>query len=496
MARYVSIWFPYLLTDYVVRKKSELRDVAFVVASPERGRLLVKAANALAVKKGIHTGMVVADCKAIFPDLEVIEAEAGRAQKLLRALAEWCIGYTPFSSVDSPDGLILDGSGCAHLWGGEQKYLESMRARLGNYGYHVQVAMADTIGAAWAMARFGSGIEVVKPGSQHHALIQLPAAALRLEEPVLAKLKKLGLDRVGSFIAMPHSALRRRFGPTLPHRISQALGHQIEIVQPVKPIEPYQERLPTLELVCTATGIEIALEQLLEMLCARFEKEGVGLRSCVFKAYRIDGDVQQIDIGTGHPSKSLKHLFKLFEHKIGMFEPALGFELFILEAPKVEPVTNEQGAIWDASGKNDMKIAELLDRVASKTDSRYINRYLPAEHYWPERSIKQAASLHEEPATYWRSDLPRPIHLLTKPEIIEVAVRIPDYPPIQFSYKGERFEVAKADGPERIEQEWWIENGHFRDYYCIEDTHGARFWLFRLGPYDDNPKWFIHGFFA
>ncbi|MBD3582257.1 Y-family DNA polymerase [Flavobacterium selenitireducens] len=495
MARYASLYFPYLLTDYVSRKQSEYRGQAFVMAVSERGRMIVKAVSPPANKKGIFPGMVVADCKAIFPDLIVLKTDPQRTKKLLTALAEWCIGYTPFVALDLPDGLILDTSGCTHLWGGEQRYLENISARLNAYGYDVRTAIADTIGTAWAMARFGCE-PVVKSGRERQALSGLPPSALRLEENVLGRLKKLGLLTISSFFDMPDSALRRRFGPALPHRIRQALGSEVEMIQPVRPVEPYQQRLPSLEPVCSADGIAIALQELLQQLCKRFESEGVGLRSGIFKAYRIDGDVQKIEIGTKLASCNVSHLFRLFEHKIGTFEPELGFELFVLEASKVDQVSNEQGAMWNASAENDVKVAELLDRLAAKMRPDCIRRYLPAEHYWPERSVQEAISLGDKPVTSWRTDIARPVHLLMKPEIIEVAFVLPDYPPIFFLHKGEKHEVVNADGPERIEQEWWIEEGKFRDYYSVEDAHGSRFWLFRLGPYDENPKWFLHGFFA
>ncbi|RYY51707.1 MAG: DNA polymerase Y family protein, partial [Chitinophagaceae bacterium] len=246
MPRYASIWFPYLLTDYTARKKPELRDVPFVMASSQRGRMVIDAVNAGAMQKGIRTGMVLADCKAIFPELLVIKTEPGRLKKLLTALAEWSIGYTPFASIDLPDGLILDTTGCTHLWGGEARYLEHIQNKLKQYGYTVSTAIADTIGTAWAMARFGSS-SVVKPGQQHKALLPLPPAALRLDAVVLARLKKLGLQRIGNFIDMPRPVLRRRFGPDLPLRIGQALGQEIELAVPVKPVEPYQERLCSME---------------------------------------------------------------------------------------------------------------------------------------------------------------------------------------------------------------------------------------------------------
>jgi protein ImuB len=470
--------------------------VPFVLASPQRGRMVVEAVNAPAMHEGIRTGMVIADCKAILPTLEVQKAEPGKAEKLLQALAEWCIRYTPFAAVDLPDGLILDTSGCTHLWGGENAYIENIKTKLNAYGYSVRIAIADTIGAAWALARFGK-TSVVKPGQQREALRLLPPAALRLDVEILARLKKLGLQQIDSFMEMPHSVLRRRFGPSLPLRIGQALGEEIELALPVKPIEPYQERLCSMEPIATPTGITIALQQLLETLCTRFEAENVGLRHAIFKGYRVDGNIQQIEIGTGHPSRNVNHLFKLFEHKIATLEPALGFEVFLLEAPKVETVTAEQSAIWNMSCHNDLKVAELLDRIAARTGTEAINRYLPAEHYWPERSVKQAMPMWEKPDTVWRTDWLRPIYLLPIPEVIEVTAVLPDYPPILFRYKGKLYTISRSDGPERIEQEWWIADGLYRDYYRVEDQDGARYWLFRSGPYDaGRPEWFLHGFFA
>lgn len=497
MARFASIWFPYLLTDYAARKKPALRGEAFVLASRQRGRMVVGAVDRLAEEKEIRPGMVVADCKAIWPELQVLEARPGQTGDILGALAEWCIRYTPFAAVDAPDGLILDTTGCTHLWGGEGPYLESIEARLGGYGYTVRTAIADTIGAAWAVARFGASRSMISPAWQEHSLRYLPPQALRLEAAVLARLEKLGLRRIGDFIDMPPSVLRRRFGAGLPLRLAQALGHELEFLLPVRPVEPYQERLCSTEPIATATGIRIGLQQLLETLCRRLETDGMGLRQGLFTAYRVDGERQQVGIGTNRPSRDAAHLFRLFEHKVPTLRPDLGFEAFVLEAPKVEPVTDEQAAIWDVAAHNDSEVMGLLDRVAAKAGSGSVKRFLPAEHYWPERSVKPASSLWEKPTTGWRTDWPRPVHLLARPEAVEVTAVLPDYPPMLFRYKGEVHKITRSDGPERIEREWWLEDGLYRDYYCVEDESGARYWLFRSGPYDaGKPEWFLHGFFA
>ena len=496
--RFVAIWFRHLTTDRMIRKQPELREVPFVLAAPERGRMVIKAANIAAQAKGIDAGMVVADCRAILPTLQVFDDKPGLAKELLGSLAEWCIRYTPVSCVDLPDGLILDVSGCTHLWGGERPYLKDIVTRLRGYGYDVRAAMADTVGTAWAISRFGKAMPIIESYNQAEALLPLPPAALRLERDILDRLQKLGLYEINSFIKMPRKALRRRFGEALLTRLDQALGLEYEAIEPIRLVQPYQERLPAIEPIRTATGIEIALRNLLETLCKRLSKEGKGLRTCVFKCYRVDGNIQQIEIGTSRASRNLGHLFKLFELKIPTITPALGFELFLLEASGVEDMSPAQEVLWYAAGDaNDTVIAELIDKITGKLGTGAVHRYLPDEHYWPERSIKLATSLQEKATTSWRTNLPRPIHLLARPEAIEVTVPIPDYPPMLFHYKGQLHNVKKADGPERIEQEWWLQQGLQRDYYCVEDEAGARYWIFREGHYDnEEPKWFIHGFFA
>ncbi len=498
--RFVSIWFRHLLTDWLALRRHELKDVPFVFAEPVRGRILITATNILAEEYGITTGMAVADARAIAPLLEVIDDIPDQAAKLLKALGEWCIRYTPIISVDLPDGLILDVSGCAHLWGGERAYLGNIIKILRSKGYDARGAMADTAGAAWAIARYGREKPIIPPGEHADALLNLPPVALRLEQETVDKLIKLGFYKIKNFINIGRSPLRRRFGQDFLLRLDQALGNEDEPLQLLNPIEPYQERLPCLEAIRTATGIEMAIQKLLESLCKRLQSEGKGLRIAILKCYRVDGKIVEASIGTNRASYHTGHLFKLFELKISSIEPALGIELFTLDATKIEDALSEQEVLWspEGCGLEDVSLAELLDRIANKIGANNIHRYLPQEHYWPERSIKLARTLHEKRTTAWRTDRPRPSLLLNKPEQIDVTSLLPDYPPMLFIYRGQTHHVKKADGPERIEREWWIETGEHRDYYYVEDQDGRRYWLFRSGHYSGSQagQWFIHGFFA
>ena len=210
--RFVSIWFPHLATDWFTLRKPGLKGLPFVLTVSSHGRKMISVANPLAQQAGLHTAMTLADARALLPALQTFDDKPGLEQQLLQRIAEWCIRFTPVAAPHSPNGIVLEASGCTHLWKGEQGYVTDIVNRLAARGYTVKAAIADTVGAAWAVARF-SKEQVVGTGKQADALRYLPPAALRLDADVIEKLNKLGLRRVADLISMPRSALRRRFGP-------------------------------------------------------------------------------------------------------------------------------------------------------------------------------------------------------------------------------------------------------------------------------------------
>lgn len=496
--RYLSVWFKYLLPDHLAVSRPELKEFPLVITVQERGRQLVKYCNVPASKAGIRAGMTLADARALVSDIIPEDYQEGGEQLLLKELGEWCIRFSPIVAIDGNDGLLIDLTGCSHLWKGEVPYLRDLLDRLMAKGYQVRGAIADTIGAAWAIARFGKEKAIIPAGEQYRFLLSLPPAALRLESTLVLRLHKLGMYRIENFIDLPRSVLRRRFGEGLLLAMEQALGQTREFINPISIPEPYTERLPCLEPIRTAKGIELAISKLLEGLCLRLHRESMGLRQVLLKCYRVDGRVITVSMGTHKPSHHIGHLQKLLGMRIAHIEPKLGIELFILEASGIEPVELSQQAIWaSSSAADELLVTELLDRITLRAGKDAVQRFLPQEHYWPERSVKVAANLDEQPAITWPVGKLRPTHLLACPEPVSVTAPIPDYPPILFIYKGEKHIIKKADGPERIEREWWIEDGEHRDYYTVEDEAGRRYWLFRSGYYHSRQnQWFLHGFFA
>ncbi len=496
--RYVTIWFPHLQTDWFVRRNPELKDKAFVLCAPDHGRMIVTAANTGAAAQGVYIGITVADARALVSHLEVLDEEPGVAEKLLNNIAAWCIRFTPLVAVSLPGALILDASGCAHLWGGEEKYMNAVILRFRKLGYHIRAAMASTIGLSHALAHFSNTHRIAKTGDEKKELDLLPPAALRILPEATERLQKLGLTTIKNFATMPRHALRRRFGAEILQRLDQALGVAEEFMTAVQPPEPYHEFLPCIEPILTATGISIALEQTIHSICKRLQRESKGLRIAVFKCYRVDGKLIQIQIGTNKPSANATHLLKLFSEKIESIEPGEGIELFTLDALRVEEYEAPQNELWANRHEDDTALAELLDRIGGKLGEKNIARWLPAAHYWPERSFEKAIDLRSTSVTTWKIDRPRPVHLFDVPQLIIVTAPVPDYPPMNFRYRGKLHRIVKADGPERIEQEWWLQEGLHRDYYAVEDEEGHRYWLYRAGHYDAEKKvqWFLHGMFA
>src|SRR6185437_14963016 len=154
--RYLSLWLPALATDRIVRRlrgdeRAALRGLATVAKIKNAQRLV--AVDTCAAAQGLKPGMMLADARAMVPGLRCCPADADADAACLRDIADWCRRFTPLAALDPPDGVMLDVTGATHLFGGEEKLLTEMEARLDAQGFAAQVALAPTAEAAWALAR-------------------------------------------------------------------------------------------------------------------------------------------------------------------------------------------------------------------------------------------------------------------------------------------------------------------------------------------------------
>lgn len=549
MKRIVSLWFPKLSTDRLARaSKKDWSDRAAALVVWREGCPRLAAVNPHARAAGLRPHMRLADARALLPDLVTVAGEPQADLRLVEAIAAWCDRYTPWVAIDpmggavaddialacstggfgGDAGLLLDVTGCTHLFGegesGERALLADLVTRLARRDLSCRAAMADTAGAAWALARFAERqADLFCPArGQRDALAPLPVEGLRLEAPILETFLKLGLRRIGDLYPMPRAPLVRRFGEQPVRRIDQALGRLDEPIEPRRLPPAFRTRLAFAEPIGRSEDVAAATSRLLAALCRQFEQAGVGARLLEIALYRVDGSVDRASIGTSRPNRDNPKLMKLFEEKLGELDPGFGVELMILSAPEVETWSGTQDALPHqdsptvASGMDGT--IDLADRLALRLGAENVVRLLSRDSHLPER-VQVAATVATTPAAAgaWRRVASlkgaRPTRLLQRPEPVEVTAFVPDDPPSVFRWRRHAHRIVRADGPERIADEWWRPRPDgsrppagtlppVRDYYRVEDDDGGRFWLFRDGPYrlaangQPTARWFLHGFCA
>lgn len=466
------------------------------------GRQIVTAVNAAAAEEGIAPGRSLGDARALRPDLGVAEADFAGDAAALAALSRWCNRFSPWASPHGVDGIFLDITGCAHLFGDEAGLAAQAVERLRHQGIECRAAIADSLGAAWAVSRFGSAaITVVPRAGTRTALADLPVAALRLEADIAALLMHLGLRRIGDLFAMPRAALAARCGESVALRLDEALGLAPEPLSPLPPEKRCWSRRSFAESITTPEDIAAATRGLLASLCRRLTEEGVGARKLTLALYRVDGRIEEAMVGTALPSRDARHLERLFEEHLPGLDPGLGVEDMVLTARVAEKLAATQldfgGGEKTARGTADL--AALIDRLVNRLGTQALARPAVQESHLPERAVRFLPAFDQSAATSaWNSGQQRPVRLLPRPEPIEAMAVVPDEPPLMFRWRHLLHRVRRADGPERIEAEWWREAAEPRDYYRVEDEDGRRFWLYRAGLFRSQvtPRWFLHGMFG
>lgn len=457
--------------------------------------------------------MGMADARAMHPEIEIIEADPAADRRLLESLADWCDRYTPLVALDGSDGLLLDITGCAHLFGGEKTMLGDVLARLLQQGFHARAGLASTPGTAWAAARFlRDGI--IEPGTEEEALAPLPLSALRIDPDIRSSLESVGLRTTGAIMSAPRAPLVRRFGKQLLIRLDQALGRIEEPISPRLPVSPLSVERHLAEPITILEDIETLTFELALTLRTDLERRNEGARVLELALFRVDGAVIRILVGTSRPLREPLLIRRLFHEKFAApgneIDAGYGFELVRLSVLAMGLFQPEQIDLAGKAPNNGEALALFADRIRARLGEQAVLRPVPVESHIPERAIVMTplseASLQKSGArnadTVERTGPDRPIRLFRQPEPIEVAAtEVPEGPPVHFRWRRVTHRVAKSEGPERIAPEWWHGNSDTptRDYFRVEDASGRRYWLYRQGLYDasqEAPRWFMHGIFA
>ncbi|MGV8995589.1 MAG: DUF6504 family protein [Parvibaculaceae bacterium] len=521
--RIISVFLPHWPVDRFYRTHSPELDRCYPLAlvAPDHGGMRITSLNKAAEAEGLMQHQRLADAMALYRALDVRDADVDGDRADLKKLSDWCGRYTPWTAPDpnglgcEPDGILMDITGSAHLFGGEDALIKDIAARFKSFHIHTRIAAAATTGAAWALARFGDmPLTVLEQGHEEKALASLPVAALRLPDDVVNALSRLGLKCVGDLSGRARAPLTARFGRVVTLRLDEALGFAAEPISPEAPLVPYRVRTVFAEGLTRHEDIETALAHLASELCDLLGEHQKGARALELLLFRVDGHVTRLQAGTSAASRDSVHLTKLFREKFvradDEYDAGFGIEAMSFAALAVDPLIQKQTAMAGETA-HEPDIDGLMDRLSNRLGPARVTRLASRASHIPEHASYPVPVLRHSrlvSAQDWRvaalerrdGALARPLRMLAAPEPIDVTAEIPEGPPRHFRWRRMLYQITRAEGPERIAPEWWRNpRDRTRDYYRVEDANGRRFWLYRDGLYtrdEDVPRWYIQGIFG
>ena len=541
MRRYLALWFPFLPADRWQSTHGDTpTDAPLAFIEKQRGAVRVVALDARALRLGLTPGLTLADAHARVPELAAIEHDPHADRLWLERIADGCDRWTPMVELDPPDGVTLDITGCAHLFGGEAALAAEIEQRTAAAGLGLRHALAGTPEAAQALARF----QTAPAADEHQAIRRLSITALRLNEEAETALRRAGLKTIGDLAARPSAPLAARFGMAMTDALDRLLGRADSRLSPRRALPPIvcERRFP--EPIARTEDALAVLEELVREAMKALEERRGGGRRFVGRLYRSDGAVREIAVETGLPTRDPAVPARLFRERIDALadpiDPGFGFDLVRLAVPAIEPLGASQLRLEGGSLSADA-MAALVDRLSTRLGRGRVRRFARRDTHIPEQQALTLPAVEATDPMPWPTppvgEPPlRPLHLFDPPQPVEVLAEVPDGPPRRFRWRRALHEVTRFEGPERIAGEWWrvkverlpdpdpsvvrqkpgrhreesatdpmpaSQKPHrpllTRDYFRVEDARGRRFWLFRHGLYERetaSPAWYIHGLFA
>ena len=455
--------------------------------------------------------MTLSHARSLLPsDLCVQPYRPDRDRAALAALAQWAMRFSPLVAVDEPDGLLMDITGMERLFGGEANLVNRLAEALAGLGLAARVATADTVGCAWAVARFGRGKRtVVPPGRMRQELADLPIRALRVDQAIVEALAEVGLRQVRHLLELPRAAMEERFGHELPGRLDQALGLAWEGIVPAELVEVAQVQRESAGPVRNMEAIRLAARGLLEELCEALGRQGEGARRLELVLTRLDAAPLVVPVTLSQPSRDARHLWSLLSVAMERVHLGGGVERLTLRAPQVGRLRHRQTAYL--AGREEQaaagrQLSQLLDVMVNRLGPDRVTGVQVVESHVPERSFRRrpvAAEPRGRPAGQTAMvAAERPSVLLDRPQEVQVMTVAPDGPLLWLRWGGRQRRIIACAGPERIAPQWWRTPAApalsdppecTRDYFRVQEQGGCWLWVYREL---ETGRWFLHGRWA
>jgi protein ImuB len=531
MRRVLSVWLPHLAIERWAKSSAYPPDSPIVLTIEGTHGLIIHAATPAAAERGARTGARLTDARALDPALIAVPADPDADTALVERLAKWAARWSPLVEVDGADGLRLEVTGVAHLFGGERSLVRDVQRRFAQLGLTVRVAIAPTAAAAWALSHYSPSPQRGKGRERGYAIVgddgaasprpaslsrRLPAgerdlaaqlarlhvSALRLDPDIVRTLERLGLKTIGALMDMPRLALARRFrgAEDVVDALDRALGRKPEPLTAASADPPPRSALRLEEPATHPQAAGQALERLIPRLVRQLQERHLGARRLSLHGFRVDGSVATASVATAIASREPKHLQRLLADKAAALDPEFGFDAFALTADWTEELSAAQESLVEEPSC-ERELARLVDRLTVKLGPRAVRRPQSKESHLPERASNWVSAI-AKPESVAVPPACRPQRLLDRPEAIDVVYATPEGVPRRFMWRRAVHDIARVEGPERIAPEWWRQPSgtRLRDYYRVEDAAGRRYWIYREGLVGDGrggaPSWFMHGLFG
>lgn len=548
--RILSLWFPRLQAERVFRADRGVSEAPLAVVANQGNAQVLVSLSVSAGEAGLLPGQPLRDAQAMCPELITRLQNPVAEAAFLKSLRRWAGKFSPWVAEDPPEGLMVDVTGCAHLFGGETGLVAEVEGDCAGLGLTVRAGIADTPGAAWALARYAgrahsgrgrsgddidqearatrsraarrrhwekggpapqtvpmtaSAARIAPIGGTRTTIGALPVAALRLDDETVSDLVRLGLRRIDDLAGQPRAALARRFGAMLVRRLDQAMGVEPEPITPSKPPDHFAVRLTLPEPIGLEDDMLAALDRLLPRLTQTLENKGQGAREVRLEAQRVDEGTAVIEVGLARPSANPDRIRPLLAMKIGDIDAGFGIDRVRLVATRTEPIHAQQhrghlDAAHDGAEKviGGAPLDDLIGKLGARLGLESIIRLHPADSHIPEKTALVLGAAWSDPAGAWpASPGPRPV-ILWDPEIV-TAPDVPDLPR-EFRWRRRDLSVVAAVGPERIAPEWWLDEPNWRtglrDYWRVTTDAGEVLWLYFAHGATMSAGWFCQGKFA
>lgn len=457
-----------------------------------------------ASQAGVKQGMPIAEAASLLdrpPTLQPTDKEGDLLA--LQELVERFERFSPKISVENDlvaESLFLEIGGVVRIFGSEERLAQEVSNVAKELGYRAWIAVADCVGAAWAASRYlaqENEPALIRSG-EREPLLALPIEALRLAEKTALAFRKLGVETIRQAAAIPRDAIKARFGEEILTRLDQLLARRPEPTQAVAPASEFFAKWSSEYPIRQGQELAAAIAALLDRLAGELRERDRGLVELLCTFVEEGGASFERGLRLCEPVASPRDLARLLalELERSPVRGAIGeIRLEAIETAKFLP--RQRDLFASGSHRDPTKLGELLDRLGSRLGRENVVRPVLVDDPVPERSFLLVPVSARKPRRRKPPALPsprqRPIRLLVEPKSIRVIATVPDGSPHVFSLSSKRHEILAAEGPERIEAAWWRGQTIRRDYWRVETTTGARFWVFRRLQ---DGAWFLHGYFA